>query len=230
MICALGVWLKLLSDLMVGSRDTAQNQKGKRRSKMVDMKTSIKPLIFGFLTGIALVFVSVLGLVVAFIEFLQPVLTPGTEFLRALPEGFLQSFLISLLIAGILLNGIIYAVLFFVISLAQRNTHNKGIKVAAIALVILIFLTVSGMVADFLAFLASPDKSWIFEVGAQQIDGNAKRDKLSGWTGEPCPGLDNCSVNPSGKRYRYFRRATAVCPGNRGYRTDVGRSLCTQVV
>jgi hypothetical protein len=128
--------------------------------------TSIKPLIFGFFTGVLLLPVAILGLVVAFIEFLRPVLMPGIELLRALPEGILQSFPIGLLIAGVVLNGIIYALLFFLISLVQGNITNKGMKVAAITLVILGFLTATGMVVNFLDFLASPNKSWIFEVGA----------------------------------------------------------------
>ena len=86
--------------------------------------------------------------------------------MRVLPEEFVISFPISPIIPGIVLNGIIYAVLFLVISLVNKNISNKATKVAAIALVILVFLGLSGMIASFLAFLTSPDKTWIFEVGA----------------------------------------------------------------
>ncbi len=123
--------------------------------------------MFGFLTGAGFVFVATLGLVIAFIEFLRPVLIPGIDLLvRLLPQEVIQAFPVSPFIPGIILNGLIYAGLFLAISLAKESISNRTFRVSAIALLILGFLALTGMIADFLVFLGSPDKSWIFEIGA----------------------------------------------------------------
>jgi hypothetical protein len=114
----------------------------------LEVKSSIKAAILGFFTGVVLVPVAVLGLVVGLIEFLRPVLLPGVDALRTLPQGVLQSFTLPLLAVGVVLNGIIYGALLFGISLAHRNIAHKGIKVAIIAGVIMVFLAATGMIAN----------------------------------------------------------------------------------
>lgn len=120
----------------------------------------IKPLVFGFITGVVFVFVSTLGLVIGFFEFIRPALSPGTEILRGSAENIPAP-----LIVGIILNGIIYAALFYAIALTKKFFDGRK-RTLAIAVIIIIFLALTGMLSDIFTFIVSPDKAWIFNVGA----------------------------------------------------------------
>ncbi len=125
------------------------------------MTISKKPLILGFITGVVLVFVSTLGLVIGLVEFLQPLLSPGTELLR----GRAENLPVNPLLLGLLLNGLIYMVLFGLISLAKQ-LKERWMRVTAIVLIFIVFIFATGMTNHIMASIASPDKSFIFGVGA----------------------------------------------------------------
>ena len=121
----------------------------------------IKPAVYGFLTGALLVFVAAFGLVIGFFEFLRPALSPGTELLRGTAESIPAP-----LVFGILLNGFVYALLFSLIASTRQFFESTTMRVMAITLIIFAFLALTGMIGDLLLLLASPDTSWIFNVGA----------------------------------------------------------------
>ena len=102
---------------------------------MAFTSSNINSLLYGFFTGVALVFVSFFGLIVALIEFLRPALIPGIDFLRAATSGAVSSDFTVLITAGALLNGIIYAVLFLAISFAWHHLKDWRIRVAAVTAV-----------------------------------------------------------------------------------------------
>jgi hypothetical protein len=65
----------------------------------------------------------------------------------------------------VLLNGIIFAILFSVFSLASSRTSGVP-RIALVTLIVLGFLFVTGMIGDALALMTSSNTSWIFNVGA----------------------------------------------------------------
>ena len=120
-----------------------------------------KPLIYGFITGVLLVFIATLGLAIGVVAFLRPLLSPGTEMIR----GYAQS-IPAPLIVGILLNGVIYAIVFSLIASTKKFAENKTARIIFIVLIIIVFVILTGMMSNLFDFLVSPDKSWIFNVGA----------------------------------------------------------------
>jgi len=126
-------------------------------------KLIIKSLVFGFVIGAIFFGIAPLGLGIAFVEFLRPILIPGI----VLFQPFWQSTTGSMrLILGLFLNGIIYTILFLSFSLIRKHVMSRKAKQLTTLLVILSFLAVTGMLTNVYLLLTSPNKSWIFQIGA----------------------------------------------------------------
>lgn len=120
-------------------------------------------LIYGFVTGTLLFVIAPLGLGIAMIEFLRPILVPGIGLLQLFwqsPAGAV------VLVSGLLLNGVIYSMLFLSISLLREQAFSRNTKLLTAVLVTLVFLAATGMLTNIYLLLVSPDKSWIFQIGA----------------------------------------------------------------
>lgn len=126
-------------------------------------KVSFKSFVSGFITGAVLLATAPLGLGIAFVEFLKPILAPAVGMLRTLSPNISAPFL---WLFAFLLNGLVYALLFFSIVLIRKNISGRKKKTALILMLILAFLALTGMLGNLYDFLKSPDKSWIFETGA----------------------------------------------------------------
>ena len=85
-------------------------------------KLHIKPIIFGFILGIAFFGIAPLGLGIWFIEYLKPILVPGI-FLAQLASG--DAIGLVPLIFAVFLNGIIYSIIILAISLVPAYLINK---------------------------------------------------------------------------------------------------------
>ena len=123
----------------------------------------IKSLVFGFVTGTLFFGIAPLGLGIAFVEFLRPILIPGVNLFQPFWQSTSGSMSLAL---GLFLNGIIYAMLFLSFSLIRKHVTNKKAKHLASFLLALSFLAVTGMLTNTYLLLTSPDKSWIFRIGA----------------------------------------------------------------
>ncbi|MEX0931322.1 MAG: hypothetical protein WDZ88_01085 [Candidatus Paceibacterota bacterium] len=125
------------------------------------MKSYKKSTIFGAILGVVFVFISTLGLVVGMIEFLRPVLSPGTELLR----GRVDMLPFNPLLLGLVLNAFIYILLFTSISFARR-AETKQKRIVGVVSVLVVYFALTGMFGEILALLTSSDPLWIFRVGA----------------------------------------------------------------
>ena len=125
-------------------------------------KLIIKSLVLGFIVGAVFLGLSPLGLVIAFVEFLRPILIPGIDLFQPLVRNVGGSLSMML---GLILNGLIYSILFLSILAIRKYVVSRKIKFMAILFVILAFLAVTGMLANLYYFITSPNKSWIFMVG-----------------------------------------------------------------
>lgn len=130
----------------------------------IDHRIYLRPLLIGFGAGVLLFAVSLLGLAVAMVEFLRPVLIPGINLVRVFTSNPTATTLPIL--AGIVLNGVIFALLFTGFFLISQRLTSPGKKRAAVFAVVLCFLLLTGMVNALYEFLVSADKSWIWQVGA----------------------------------------------------------------
>ncbi len=123
----------------------------------------IKSLVLGFMIGTVFFGIAPLGLGIALVEFLRPILIPGIDLFRPLYASGSGSWP---WIFGFILNGLIYTALFLSILLIQKHVaHRKG-KFVMILFVSLVFLAITGMLTNFYLFLTSPNKSWILRIGA----------------------------------------------------------------
>ena len=126
-------------------------------------KVIIKSLVLGFIIGTVFLGIAPLGLGIAFVEFLRPILIPGIDLFRS----FYQSGSGSLpWIFGFILNGLIYTALFLSILVIQKHVVHRKVKFLMILFVSLVFLAITGMLTNFYLFFTSPNKSWIFRIGA----------------------------------------------------------------
>ena len=128
-------------------------------------KLVIKSLLYGFVLGIVFFAAAPLALGIAFIEFLRPILIPGIGLLNSFRETT-GSVPVSQWIFAIALNGFIYSILFFAILFARKNISDRKTKRFAIMVIVIIFFLLTGMLANLYSFFISPNKSWIFDVGA----------------------------------------------------------------
>ena len=123
-------------------------------------KVIIKSLALGFIIDTVFLGIAPLGLGIAFVEFLRPILMPGIDLFRS----FYQSGSLPW-IFGFILNGLIYTILFLSISLLKKYVVNRKVKLLTILAAILTFLAITGMLTNLYSFLTSPNKSWIFRIG-----------------------------------------------------------------
>ncbi len=126
-------------------------------------KLIIKSLVFGFMMGTLFFGIAPLGLGIAFVEFLRPILIPGVNLFQLFWQSTSGSVSLTL---GLFLNGMIYTMLFLSFSLIRKHLTSTKAKHLASLLVALSFLAVTGMLTNTYLFLTSPDKSWIFRIGA----------------------------------------------------------------
>lgn len=127
-------------------------------------KLIIKSLVLGFIVGAVFLGLFPLGLVIAFVEFLRPILIPGIDLIHKLGLN-LNVGGSWFMMLGLILNGLIYSILFLSILAIRKYVVSRKIKFMAILFVILAFLAVTGMLANLYYFITSPNKSWIFMVG-----------------------------------------------------------------
>ena len=122
-----------------------------------------KSLVLGFMLGTVFFGIAPLGLGIAWVEFLRPILIPGIDLFRPLyPSG---SGSLPWIFAFIL-NGLIYTAFFFSIFVVRTHVVHRKVRLLMILSVSLVFLSVTGMLTDLYFLFTSPDKSWIFRIGA----------------------------------------------------------------
>ena len=123
----------------------------------------IKSLVLGFIIGTVFFGIAPLGLGIALVEFLRPILIPGIDLFRPLYSsgGGLLPW-----IFGFILNGLIYTALFFSIFVVRKHVVHRKVRFLMIFSVSLGFLAITGMLTDLYFLFTSPDKSWIFRIGA----------------------------------------------------------------
>jgi uncharacterized membrane protein YciS (DUF1049 family) len=126
-------------------------------------KLLTRSLLLGFGLGALLLALSTLGLVIAFLEFLRPVLIPGVNLTTAWLSTSSTS---NLILAGFAMNGTIFSILLFCLMIIRQKIEDKNKKTVASLAVVLGFLLLTGMLPDIYSYIISPDKSWIFRVGA----------------------------------------------------------------
>ena len=123
----------------------------------------IKSLVLGFIIGTVFVGIAPLGLGIALVEFLRPILIPGIDLFRLLyPSGGVS----WLWIFGFILNGVIYTALFLSIFAVRKHVVDRKVRLLMILSVSLVFLAITGMLTDLYFLFTAPDKSWIFRIGA----------------------------------------------------------------
>ncbi len=127
-------------------------------------KVIIKSLVLGFIIGTVFLGIAPLGLGIAFVEFLRPILIPGIDLFRSFYQSGSGS-LPWIFGFGFILNGLIYTILFLSISLLKKYVVNRKVKLLTILAAILTFLAITGMLTNLYSFLTSPNKSWIFRIG-----------------------------------------------------------------
>ena len=126
-------------------------------------KVIIKSLVLGFIIGTVFLGIAPLGLGIALVEFLRPILIPGIDLLRPLYQSGSGSLL---WIFGFILNGLIYTALFSSIFVVRKHVVRRKVRLLMILSVSLVFLAITGMLSDLYFLFSSPDKSWIFRIGA----------------------------------------------------------------
>ncbi len=126
-------------------------------------KVIIKSLVLGFIIGTVFLGIAPLGLGIAFVGFLRPILIPGIDLFRPLYQSGSGSLP---WIFGFILNGLIYTALFLSILLIQEHVVQRRAKVLMILFVSLIFLAITGMLTNLYLFFTSPNKAWILRIGA----------------------------------------------------------------
>jgi len=89
-------------------------------------KVIIKSLVLGFIIGTVFLGIAPLGLGIAFVEFLRPILVPGIDLFRSLYQSGSGSLP---WIFGFILNGLIYTILFLSISLLKKYVVNRKVPV-----------------------------------------------------------------------------------------------------
>jgi len=112
-------------------------------------KVIIKSLVLGFIIGTVFFGLAPFGLGIAFVEFLKPILILGIDLFRLFWQntpGF------SPLVPGLILNGIIYTILFFTILLIRKHVISRKVKFLTILFVVLSFLAVTGMFTNVYLF------------------------------------------------------------------------------
>jgi hypothetical protein len=129
-------------------------------------KLVLKSLISGLVIGTVFTIVAVFGLVSAFIEFLKPILVPRIEPFTSFFVFLKNVSGASSLIIALVRSWLTYTTLILVILLIQKYVEDRKLKFFAILFVILVFLALTGMFTNLYYFLSSPNKSWIFQVGA----------------------------------------------------------------
>ena len=129
-------------------------------------KLVMKSLAFGFLIGTVFLAVAPFGLMIAFVEFLRPILIPGIDLFQPLWQHAGGVLPFPAWIYGLILNGLIYSMLCLVFLLTQKYVASKTVKCFLALFVVLLFFTVTGMLANLYWFLISPKKSFIFRIGA----------------------------------------------------------------
>lgn len=129
-------------------------------------KLIIKSLVFGFVIGTIFMGIAPLGLGIAFVEFLRPLLIPGINLLQSFWQSPGGS---PALLLGLFLNGIIYAMLFLSFSLSRKQVVSRKAKHLISWLVALLFLAVTGMLTNVVVLLSSENRSWIFQLGASSL-------------------------------------------------------------
>lgn len=123
----------------------------------------IKSLVLGFMLGTVFFGIAPLGLGIAWVEFLRPILIPGIDLFRPLyPSGSGS----LPWIFGFILNGLIYTALFLSIFAVRKHVVHRKVRLLMILSVSLVFLAITGMLTDLYFLFTSPDKSWIFRIGA----------------------------------------------------------------
>ncbi len=123
----------------------------------------IKSLMLGFIIGTVFFGIAPLGLGIALVEFLRPILIPGIDLFRSLyPSGGGS----LPWIFGFILNGLIYTALFFSIFVVRKYVVRRKVRLLMILSVSLVFLAITGMLTDLYFLFTSSDKSWIFRLGA----------------------------------------------------------------
>ncbi len=123
----------------------------------------IKSLVLGFIIGTLFFGIAPLGLGIALVEFLRPILIPGIELFRPLYPNGSGSWP---WIFGFILNGLIYTALFLSIFAVRKHVVDRKVRLLMILSVSLVFLAITGMLTDLYFLFTSPDKSWIFRIGA----------------------------------------------------------------
>ncbi len=126
-------------------------------------KVITKSLALGFIIGTVFLGIAPLGLGIAFVEFLRPILIPGIDLFRPLYQSGSGSLP---WIFGFILNGLIYTALFLSILVIQKHVVRRKVKIVMILFVSLVFLAITGMLTNFYFFFTSPNKSWIFRIEA----------------------------------------------------------------
>ena len=136
---------------------------GRAAVRLYMTKVIIRSSVFGFIIGTVFLAIAPLGLGIAFVEFLRPILIPGIDLFRSLyPRGT------GALpwIFGLILNGLIYTALFLSIVVIRKHVVRRKVKFLMILFVSLVFLALTGMLTNFYVLFTSPNKSWIFRIGA----------------------------------------------------------------
>lgn len=77
----------------------------------------IKALVYGFTLGALLFAIAPLGLGLSLIEMLKPILVPGVYLARAIPGNTAGT---GSILVALLLNGVVFTILFAVILLARK--------------------------------------------------------------------------------------------------------------
>ncbi len=123
----------------------------------------IKSLVLGFMIGTVFFGIAPLGLGIALVEFMRPILIPGIDLFRPLYASGSGSWP---WIFGFLLNGLICTALFLSIFAVRKQGVHRKARLLMILSVSPVFLAITGMLTDLYFLFTSPDKSWIFRIGA----------------------------------------------------------------
>lgn len=116
----------------------------------------LKALVYGFITGAVLLVLAPLGLTIAFVEFLKPVLAPGVSLLHMVSGNVVG---IAFWMLAVVLNGLVYAAFTFGLLFVCQRVSNRKARVVTMMQVILTFLAFTGMLGQLYRFIISPAKS-----------------------------------------------------------------------
>ncbi len=115
-------------------------------------KVITKALVLGFIIGTVFLGIAPLGLGIAFVEFLRPILIPGIDLFRSL---YLSGTGAWPWVLGLILNGLIYTALFLSILVIQKHAVHRKVKFLTIVFVSLVFLAITGMLTNFYFLIAN---------------------------------------------------------------------------